>query len=130
MSRKAKIFNCLILWLVLLSLVHPAYGAWDVLTAEVTFTAQTGIWDVLPTVIPTPEMPVVPAVQSQTTAPEAVQSPEPTAETKSEPTPTVITEPEATPAPTTPSAAPQEPEPTAPAAQETKDQTAPSVSED
>ncbi|CAK7062709.1 MAG: hypothetical protein EUB_00604 [Eubacterium sp.] len=54
MTRKWKIINSLIAWLIFFSLVQPAYGAWDTLTAEVTFTAQTGVWNTNPT--PTPEM--------------------------------------------------------------------------
>ena len=53
MTRKWKIINSLIAWLIFFSLVQPAYGAWDTLTAEVTFTAQTGTWSTEPT--PTPE---------------------------------------------------------------------------
>lgn len=55
MTRKWKIINSLIAWLIFFSLVQPAYGAWDTLTAEVTFTAQTGVWNTNPTPTPTTE---------------------------------------------------------------------------
>lgn len=55
MTRKWKIINSLIAWLIFFSLVQPAYGAWDTLTAEVTFTAQTGVWTTDPAPTPAAE---------------------------------------------------------------------------
>ncbi|MEG0681508.1 MAG: hypothetical protein RR581_07760, partial [Eubacterium sp.] len=57
-SRTFKIVYCFVVWMWLFSFVHPAYGAWDTLKAEVTFTAQTGVWTPAPTPAPTPTPPV------------------------------------------------------------------------
>ncbi|WP_133969301.1 hypothetical protein [Eubacterium limosum] len=70
MTRKWKIINSLIAWLIFFSLVQPAYGAWDSLTAEVTFTAQTGVWNTDPTPTPAAE----PAAASVTPARELPRS--------------------------------------------------------
>ena len=71
MTRKWKIINSLIAWLIFFSLVQPAYGAWDSLTAEVTFTAQTGVWNTDPTPTPTAEPAAVSVTPQPASAPEA-----------------------------------------------------------
>ena len=109
MTRKWKIINSLIAWLIFFSLVQPAYGAWDSLTAEVTFTAQTGVWNVeepTPAADPTPEdQPAAASLTPQTTtSPAAPAAPEPeTSTTPETPAPedtTVTPTPEETPDPT------------------------------
>lgn len=82
MTRKWKIINSLIAWLIFFSLVQPAYGAWDTLTAEVTFTAQTGVWTTDPTPTPAAE----PATASVT--PQPASAPEAPAATQQAPTAT------------------------------------------
>lgn len=108
MTRKWKIINSLIAWLIFFSLVQPAYGAWDSLTAEVTFTAQTGVWNTDPTPTPTAE----PAAASVT--PQPASSPEAPAATQQAPTATPDTaEPEETTVTPTPAPTPETPaEPT------------------
>lgn len=102
MTRKWKIINSLIAWLIFFSLVQPAYGAWDSLTAEVTFTAQTGVWNTDPT--PAAE----PAAASVT--PQPASSPEAPAATQQAPTATPDTaEPEETTVTPTPAPAPETP---------------------
>ncbi|GFZ24588.1 hypothetical protein CMETHOX_25110 [Lacrimispora indolis] len=93
MTRKWKIINSLIAWLIFFSLVQPAYGAWDTLTAEVTFTAQTGVWMTDPAPTPAAE----PAAASAT--PQAVSAPE-------APAPAAIPEPADTPEPEEPTVTP------------------------
>lgn len=112
MTRKWKIINSLIAWLIFFSLVQPAYGAWDTLTAEVTFTAQTGVW----TTDPTPTAAAEPAAASVT--PQAASATETPA---AEPEPTTAapdtTEPEETtviPTPTPTPEAPADPTPESP----------------
>lgn len=104
MTRKWKIINSLIAWLIFFSLVQPAYGAWDSLTAEVTFTAQTGVWNTDPTPTPTAE----PAAASVT--PQPASSPEAPAATQQAPTATSDTaEPEETTVTPTPAPTPETP---------------------
>ncbi len=108
MTRKWKIINSLIAWLIFFSLVQPAYGAWDSLTAEVTFTAQTGVW----TTDPTPTTAAESAAASVT--PQPASSPEAPAATQQAPTATPDTaEPEETTVTPTPAPTPETPaEPT------------------
>ncbi|WPK78322.1 hypothetical protein [Eubacterium callanderi] len=77
MTRKWKIINSLIAWLIFFSLVQPAYGAWDTLTAEVTFTAQTGVWTTAPTPTPAAEPVAASATPQAASAPETPADPTP-----------------------------------------------------
>lgn len=112
MTRKWKIINSLIAWLILFSLVQPAYGAWDTLTVEVTFTAQTGVWNTDPTPTPAAE----PAAASVTSQP--ASSPEAPADIQQAPTATPDTaeheETTVTPTPAPTPETPAEPTPESP----------------
>lgn len=112
MTRKWKIINSLIAWLIFFSLVQPAYGAWDTLIAEVTFTAQTGVWTTAPTPTPAAEPVAASATPQAASAPETpAAEPEPTTAVPDTAEPE---EPTVTPAPAPTPETPADPTPESP----------------